>query len=121
MPHAFDDPSVLFQTARGTVLRCACCDRLEVQFGNIALAEDPTIFKRFCEVALALDLQSPAQPASDRPVVLPVDGDKLNFRFTRDEAAELQELVRGAVAMLELEGLLDETLNAHDNPPHDPS
>lgn len=110
MSHAFNDPSVLFQTEHGTVFRCACCDRLEVQFGNIALAEEPDIFQRFCEVALSLNLRDPAQPSSSRPVILPVDGKALNFRFTREEAAELQELVRGAQAMLALEDVLEDTL-----------
>lgn len=112
MSHAFDDPSLIFQTEHGAVLRCACCDRLEVQFGNIALAEEPSVFHHFCDVVQAMDLCTPAQPASARPVILPVDGDKLNFRFTRAEAAELKELVRGAQAMLELDDILDETLRS---------
>ena len=112
MSHAFNDPSVLFRTKRGTVFRCACCNRLEVQFGNIALAEDPPIFRRFCDVVEALDLGAAGRPDCERPVILPLDGDKLNFRFTRDEAAELKELVRGARAMLELDHILDDTLRS---------
>lgn len=112
MPHDFDDPSIIFQTENGVVLRCACCNRLEVQFGNIALAEEPSVFTHFCDVVEAMDLCTPAQPASSRPVILPVDGDKLNFRFTREEASELKELVRGAQAMLALDRLLDETLRS---------
>jgi len=116
MTNTFDDPSIIFETERGKVLRCACCERLEVQFGNVALAEDPDVFRRFCRIVAGLDLRTYAHASSERPVVLPIDGDKLNFRFTLDEANELKDLVDGAVATLELESLLRETLGEDARP-----
>ncbi|WP_022836828.1 DUF6686 family protein [Salisaeta longa] len=113
MPHAPDDTSVLFQTEHGTVLRCACCNRIEVVFGNIALAEEPPLFARFHRLVAGLDLDALCadHPDVSHPVVLSADGDKLAFRFTCDEARALRELLDGAAAMLELEGLLQETLH----------
>jgi len=113
MSHSLNDPSVIFRTPNGKVLRCACCGRLEVVFGNIAVAEDPPLFERFRQIVKQLNLDAlESRIDSDRPILLPVDGEKVTFRFTRAEAIELQELLDGAVAMLELGEMLDETLGA---------
>jgi len=119
MSHSLNDPSVIFQTPNGKVLRCACCDRLEVVFGNIALAEEPVLFERLRQIVKQLDLDAlESRVDGDRPILLSVDGEKLAFRFTRAEAVELHELLDGAAAMLELGTMLDETLrlDASDEP-----
>lgn len=41
----------------------------------------------------------------------PVDGDRLAFRFTREEALELEELLDGAAAMLGLGDRGDDALS----------
>ncbi len=111
MSHSFNDPSVIFRTTNGKVLRCACCGRLEVVFGNIAVAEDPPLFMRFRRIVKQLNLDAmESRIDSERPILLPVDGEKIIFRFTRAEAVELQELLDGAAAMLELREMLDDTL-----------
>jgi hypothetical protein len=111
MAHSLNDPTLIFQTPNGKVLRCACCDRLEVVFGNIALAEEPALFERFRQIVKRLDLDAlESRIDGARPILLSVDGEKLTFRFTRAEAIELQELLDGAAAMLELGTMLDETL-----------
>jgi hypothetical protein len=113
MAHTLNDPSVIFRTPNGKVLRCACCERLEVAFGNIAVADDPPLFERFRQIVKQLDLDAmESRIDSERPILLPVDGEKVTFRFTREEAVELQELLDGAAAMLELGEMLDETLGA---------
>jgi len=99
MAHSLNDPSVIFRTPNGRVLRCACCGRMEVTLGNIAVAEEPALFERFRQIVRQLDVNRREQGVgSKRPVVLPVDGEKISFRFTRAEAVELQELLDGAAA-----------------------
>lgn len=116
MAHTLNDPSVIFRTPNGKVLRCACCRRLEVVFGNIAVADDPPLFERFRQIVKQLNLDAmESRIDSERPILLPVDGEKVTFRFTRAEAVELQELLDGAAAMLELGAMLDETLTTDDN------
>ena len=113
MPHSIDDPSLIFRTPNGKVLRCTCCGRLEVVFGNIALAEDPPLFERLRQIVASLDVDvQTSRIDSERPILLSVDGEKLAFRFTREEAIELQELLNGAAAMLELGEMLDDTLRS---------
>jgi hypothetical protein len=113
MPHSTDDSSLIFQTEHGKVLRCACCDRIEVVFGNIAVAEEPFLFKRFRRAVKQIDVDGQArQRDDDRPVLLSVDGDRFAFRFTPAEVHELEDLLDGAAAMLELDEILDETLDS---------
>jgi F0F1-type ATP synthase beta subunit len=113
MSHSIDDSSLIFRTANGKVLRCACCDRLEVVFGNLAVAQEPPLFRRFRRVVKQLDTDAEAYRADEeRPVLLSVDGDRLAFRFTRAEARELEELLDGAAAMLELGDLVDDALGS---------
>jgi hypothetical protein len=112
MPHSIGDSSLVFQTPNGKVLRCACCDRLEVVFGNISVAEEPALFQRFRRAVKQLDARATESRAdADRPLLLSVDGDRLAFRFTPEEARELEELLDGAAAMLELGEIVDEALN----------
>ena len=111
MPHSIDDSSLIFQTPNGRVVRCACCGRLEVAFGNIVLAGDSAGLLRFRRIVAQLDPDaSPERIGHARPFRLSVQGTKLAFRFTHDEAAELRDLLDGAAAMLELECMLDDVL-----------
>ena len=117
MPHSIDDSSLIFQTENGKVLRCACCDRIEVVFGNISVTEEPFLFKRFRHAVKQIDAEEQADRRDDeRPILLSVDGDRFAFRFTREEALELEELLDGAAAMLELDEMLDEELNSDRSP-----
>lgn len=113
MSHSIDDSSLIFQTANGKVLRCACCDRLEVVFGNLAVAQEPPLFRRFRRIVKQLDVDAQeCRIDEERPVLLSVDGDRLAFRFTRAEARELEELLDGAAAMLELGEIVDDALGS---------
>jgi hypothetical protein len=114
MPHSTDDSPPIFQTPNGKVLRCSCCDRIEVVFGNISVAEEPYLFDRFRRLVKQLGVDTQArQHDDDRPVLLSVDGDRFAFRFTPAEVHELEELLDGAAAMLELDEMLDETLDSN--------
>ncbi len=113
MSHSIDDSSLIFQTKNGKVLRCACCDRIEVVFGNFAVAEEPFLFKRFRHAVKQLDVEAQASRSdAERPILMSVDGDRFAFRFTREEARELEELLDGAAAMLELGEMLDEEIGS---------
>jgi hypothetical protein len=115
MPHSIDDSSLIFQTPNGKVLRCECCGRIEVVFGNLGVAEEPDLFVRFRSLVKQLDVDAQARQHDDeRPIFLSVDGDRFTFRFTREEVYELEELLDGAAAMLELDEILDETLGPTD-------
>ena len=48
----------------------------------------------------------------ERPVLLSVHGDRLAFQFTRAEARELEELLDGAAAMLDLGEIVDDALGS---------
>jgi hypothetical protein len=117
MTHSIDDSSLIFQTEHGKVLRCACCDRIEVVFGNFAVAEEPFLFQRFRRAVKQMDVDAPAgDPDEERPLLLSVDGDRFALRFTRAEVLELEELLDGAAAMLELGEILDEELDSDHTP-----
>lgn len=45
-------------------------------------------------------------------MLLSVDGDRLAFRFVRAEARELEELLDGAAAMLDLGEIVDDALGS---------
>lgn len=116
MPHSLNDSSLIFQTPNGKVLRCSCCDRIEVVFGNISVAEGPSLFKRFWHAVKQIDVDAQADRRDDeRPILLPVDGDRFVLRFTPAEIRELEELLEGAATMLELGEMLDETLDPNDS------
>ncbi len=116
MPHdapgAFGSTGLLYQTAHGRMVRCACCGRLELRFGPIALAETRPFFRRFRQAvhAFALDQPEACPERMTRAYVVSLGSDKLAFRFTRDEALELRDLLDGAAVMLDLDDLLHDTL-----------
>ena len=91
--------------------------RLRRADGNISVAEEPVLFKRFRHAVKQIDVEEQADRRDDeRPILLSVDGDRFAFRFTREEALELEELLDGAAAMLELGEMLDEELNSYRSP-----
>lgn len=113
MSHPIDDSSLIFRTANGKVLRCACCNRLEGGFGNLAVAQEPALFRRFRRIVKQLDTDAQeCRIDEERPVLLSVDGDRLAFRFARAEARELEELLDGAAAMLDLGEIVDDALGS---------
>jgi hypothetical protein len=98
------DRATLFETAHGRVVRCACCGRLEVRFGNalLALVAD--------DLPHVLD-QLGAAESHATPDGVGVDGDEVallfgdsgsGWVFDRGEAAELHRLVAGAGLLLGL-------------------
>jgi len=117
MSRSINDSSLIFRTENRKVLRCACCNRIEVVFGNIAVAHEPALFRRFRRAVKKLNTDAEkCRIDSERPVLLSVDGDQLAFRFTREEVRELEELLDGAAATFELDEILDEELTSDRTP-----
>lgn len=90
--------TLLFETARGQVRRCVCCDRLEMRFGNalIALGADelPHVLRQLGEA------EGPPGVGGEATLLLAESG--CGWVFTRDEVAELHRLAAGARLMLDL-------------------
>ncbi len=112
----------VFATERGCVLRCRCCDRLQVLFGNALLSLDSEGFQRLRETVAEFDAgfallrggtvatsatafdsddAAAASPLSCR-VVLHTRPGGAAYAFTRGDIAELRALVEGTVLLLEL-------------------
>lgn len=90
---------LLFETARGRVRRCLCCDRLELRFGNALLAFGAG---ELPDVLGALGTADTAASADRREVTLCFGDGGCGWVFTPDEAAELRRLLAGARLMLDL-------------------
>lgn len=89
----------LFETARGRVCRCGCCDRLELRFGNALLSLAPD------DLSVVLGQLGAAEPgpaAPTREVTLFLAESGCGWVFTADEAAELHRLVAGTRLMLDV-------------------
>lgn len=111
-PHPWTVP--LFATARGRVVRCRCCAKAELRFGNALLRLDvdelPYLLGRLREAdAPCADpaCADPARrtsagraPADVREATLLLGESGSGWAFTRDELAELHRLVAGALLLL---------------------
>lgn len=102
--------AAVFETPRGCVLRCRCCDRLLVRFGNALLTLDRDELERL-RATLRAHHAGPVRRAPGRPVaeastscplVLQPRDVGLAFVFTPDEVAELEVLLEGATLLLDL-------------------
>jgi len=101
------DHAAVFETDHGAVLRCACCERLLVRFGNALLSLDRPEFARLRHLVGAVDVCPDGGDPSVRPVspdrlVLHATDPGMAFVFTRGERAELEMLLEGAALLLEL-------------------
>ena len=94
------ESSTLFETDRGRVRRCPCCDRLELRFGNALLALAPDDLP---QVLAQLDTAGAAAPPEAPGEVTLFLGDSgCGWVFAADEAAELHRLLAGAGLLLDL-------------------
>lgn len=93
---------MVFETARGRVLRCACCGALEVRFGNALLALHATEFAEVLASVAAYDAPGDDDQGvpPDRPCVLYLGNSGCGWTFTPDEAAELHRLLAGSRLLL---------------------
>lgn len=97
------DPLLVFETVRGRVRRCDCCDTLRVHFGAALMSADPAGFEGLFETVAAFDRgETPLGPWPEGHALLHVGESGAAFAFTPPEIAELHRLLAGARLMLEL-------------------
>ena len=97
------DPLLVFETARGRVRRCDCCDTLRVHVGTALMSADPAGFDGLLETVAAFDRgDTPLGPWPEGHALLHVGETGAAFAFTPVEIAELHRLLAGARLMLEL-------------------
>lgn len=107
----------LYQTAQGTVFRCRCCGWFNVLFGPVVLTHSRQGFRALCALIHALEPElDPALHVGARCYHLRTANRQIGLTFTEDEVDELRELLAGAAAMDELDGLIDDALTPHRNP-----
>lgn len=98
--HRFSAPPpkrLLASSPRGTIVRCTCCDSIEVVFGNAVLHIDDS---GLIEVAQAVELliDSPAPSTAERPYLLWPSADHPGaFGFSASELAEFGILIATAL------------------------
>jgi hypothetical protein len=88
----------LYRTPHGTVLQCACCDRLEVQFGRFSVRMGVDAFDDLCRtVARAREeMQDPDRADRD---AWELSGGSKTIRLSREDIRHLYTLLAGAEAM----------------------
>lgn len=97
------DPLLVFETARGRVRRCDCCDTLRVHFGASLMSAEPAGFDALLETVAAFDRgETPLGPWPEGHALLHVGETGAAFAFTPGEISELHRLLAGARLMLEL-------------------
>lgn len=97
------DPLLLFETERGRVRRCDCCDTLRVHLGSALLAVDGEGFAQLTATVAAFDRgETPLGPWPVGHALLHVGETGAAFAFTPAEIAELHRLLAGTQLMLDL-------------------
>jgi hypothetical protein len=97
------DPQLLFETERGRVRRCDCCDTLRVHLGNAVLAVDAEDFAQLLDAVAAFDRgDTPLGPWPEGRALLHVGDSGVALAFTPGEIAELHRLLAGARLLLDL-------------------
>ncbi|MEM8599397.1 MAG: DUF6686 family protein [Bacteroidota bacterium] len=103
----------LYETENGIVFRCASCPYYHVAFGPVILANDPHGLRMLRELLDRLQPQEdPRFHLGDRCYHLHTPSGDVGLVFSHDEIEELRELIHGAVAMLELDTLITDTLGS---------
>ncbi|MEM6785821.1 MAG: hypothetical protein AAF624_19035 [Bacteroidota bacterium] len=103
----------LFETENGVVFRCVSCPYYHVAFGPVILANDPHGLRTLSRLLDRLEPQEdPRFHLGDRCFHLHTPSGDVGLVFSPDEIEELRDLVRGAVAMLELDDLIADTLGS---------
>ena len=97
------DPLLVFETGRGRVRACDCCDTLRVHFGTALMSADTAGFAALLDTVAAFDRgDTPLGPWPEGHALLHVGDTGAAFAFTPVEIAELHRLLAGARLMLEL-------------------
>ncbi|GIV60443.1 MAG: hypothetical protein KatS3mg044_1398 [Rhodothermaceae bacterium] len=107
-PHPLEP---IYRTTHGAVYRCRGCRWVNICFGPIILAYDTAGLFRFARLIREMASARGNEPAcTERCHYLRTPDRQIGFAFTADEVRELDALLDGAAAMLDLEKMLEETL-----------
>jgi len=102
----------LFETADGSVVHCACCGRLEIEFRDCTLRLSPDEFDVLTRTVAQADEDIRADPRADartqtwRLSAETGDGD-VSVVLQADELRALDRLLKGAYAMMTLRDSLN--------------
>lgn len=94
----------LYRTPHGSVLQCDCCDRIEVQFGDVSLRMDVEQFDVLCRTVAGAQEEMKEKEADTWQFTT---GD-FSVRLDRAELRRLYHLLAGAESMR----ILRESLHA---------
>lgn len=95
------EDALLARTTEGRAMRCSCCDRVEVTLGNAILSLGLPDLASVLEVIESFDIDdAPESTRGEREYVIRTEAEQVSFAFSRDEVAQLRELVTGARARL---------------------
>ena len=94
---AESETSVLACSGAGRIQRCPCCERLEIQFGNVVFELPPSDLPTLAE-ALVRMANQPTDRRSQRPYLLRISEQApIVVAFSERERAELAWLVARAL------------------------
>ncbi|WP_141491607.1 hypothetical protein [Longimonas halophila] len=114
-PFCEADSPYLFSTNRGAIFQCSCCRRLQLMFDDIVLVLSPRDFRCLSDaVETAMQQIDDAVPSWWR-LSAPGRSPKSGVRVHSDDIAALRDLLQGTAAMLELDGLLADTLGMSES------
>lgn len=107
------DPT-LFETPHGRVAHCADCGRFEITFLGERLRVPPS---DFCAIAQTVecawhDIQAAPQSGSQWRLAAQTAAGSVTVTFDADELTALHNLLHGTQAMLELDAMLQDILQA---------
>lgn len=98
----------LFETPRGSVLHCACCGRVQVQFADVTLLMDADYLRALERKLGEATAQLDAAPTRQWfRLSINADAGARAVPLRAGEALELRRLASGARAMLQLKERLD--------------
>ena len=103
--HNLHDPN-LYSTRYGTVLRCNCCDRIQVTFHGYVLLMDESEFERLQTAVERAHEQERAAADVEQDswgIQADTDGGTVKVRLTESSLAALHALLQGAWQLYVLE------------------
>ena len=106
---AGNNDNLLHQTESGYVMRCGCCQEIQIGFGNMIFKNDYPHFLQLKNCIDGIDFNQPFQGVlpNHKQFVLKMPGG-IAAGFTRAEILEFRYLLNKADAAIQVNNLLDE-------------
>ena len=112
------EPS-LYDTCDGRVLRCECCDRIQIEFRRHTLLIDAAEFETLLGAVVEVLDEMEAGTTDSWRLAAPTDAGTVSATFNADELQALYALLAGAQAMRTLGARLHAVAQGHrrERPP----